>query len=193
MKCQFCDKGIGTILAPTMKLPGPMKKLTFLLLIIFAVQCRNPQNTELTEPIFNASLLSELALDSLPAFWGNDSVYSTDLGAVFSSQDGYKDALGFKSNNGRWLSLIVFTSRPAAIVAMEFRINNVAAVFKKGDSTSGKTWWYSDSSASGVILSLSKYNTIVEAVRAGTTFLFENDSLWIPINEISNRIDSQVK
>ena len=167
-----------------------MKIRVFLLLIIFTIQCNNPQNDEVNAPIFNPVLLSALALDSIPSFWGNDSIYESSSGVILSSQAGYIDELVYKSNSQRWISVVVFSSRITAFAAMEYRIANVAVLFKEGNPADGKTWWYSDSSGSSIILSLLKYNTLVEAVRPGETFLFEEDSLWIPINDISDRIES---
>jgi hypothetical protein len=157
------------------------------------IRCNNPQSEAWKELLFDPSYLPVLNLDSLPSFWGTDSVHPSSSGAIFPAQAGYEDELVYISNNQRWLSVIVFRDKSSALSAMEFRIENVAAVFKAGDAASGKTWWYSDSSGSGVILSLSSYNTIVEAVRPGNTFLFENDTLWIPVNEIVHRMGKLVK
>jgi len=179
----------GEVFGPTLAKRSIMKILTPLLLLLFIVYCDNPQNGKTTEPIFNSASLATLALDSLPLFWGNTSINLSSSGAIFPSQSGYLDELAFSSSNQRWLGVMVFTDKSSAIAAMEYRIDNVVAVFKVGGSANSEKWWYADSSGGTVILSLSKCNTIVEAVRPGNTFLFENDSLWIPIDEISNRID----
>ncbi len=169
-----------------------MKKIAFLLLSVFVFQCNNLQNTELNVSIFDSSSLTELALDDLPSFWGMDSVYKSRLGVFFENQNGYIDELVYSSDYSRTLCVEVFTSESTAIAAMELYIKDCSAIIKKGDPANSNSWWYSDSGFF-VLLSLSKFNTIIQAIQPGHTFYFENDSLWIPVNEISNRIGKLAK
>jgi len=168
-----------------------MNKYLFLLLSIIVLQCSNSLNSNSTEPFLAQPSLDKLALDSLPAFWGSDTGHRTSGGVDFPSQGGYIDDRIFWAAGSRCLGVTIFTSKSAAIAAMEYRINNVACVIQKGGSTDGKTWWYSLGAGCNALF-LSKYNTIIEAIRNGSTLLSVQDTLWGAVNEIEKRVDALV-
>ena len=169
-----------------------MNKFHYILIFFIALQCINSNNNKLNESFFDSSLLPELELDSIPNFWNNDSIYKSSSGILFSMQDSFIDELVFHSDSFRMASVIVFTSKQAARAAMEIRIDNVACIFIKDETNIDKMWWYADCTGS-IVLSLLKNNTIIELARPGNTFLFEDDLLWTPINDISDRIDNLIK
>jgi hypothetical protein len=74
-----------------------------------------------------------------------------------------------------------------AFDAAEYLTKNCSAVFKRGDSTTGKTWWFfEDLFASSIIYV--RYNTFIE-IYSTTPQATKPDSLWSVINEIENRMN----
>jgi hypothetical protein len=173
-----------------------MKYLPFFAMMLLALRCNSPQRIKKNEPIVSTESLGALAIDSLPSFWGNNPVVKSSSGVFFSSQKGYIGESVYTSSKAgnEWgmFCVIVFESNATAIAAMENRIKVVATVICNGDSSKANRWWYSN--GPDKLLTVSKYNTLIEAIgnRGGNSFLFESDSLWIPINDISKRIDNSI-
>lgn len=61
-------------------------------------------------------------------------------------------------------------------------------VFRRGDSSTDKTWWISDQSGKRVCIITLKYNTVIEAIQNVSTMTLAQDLLWSAINEIERRI-----
>jgi hypothetical protein len=168
-----------------------MYKLLVLLLYLITMQCTSPNKLDEDNAYFDPVYLNNLSLDNLPAFWNGDSV--TVCSFCFPSQyynsEGHIDERFCKSGS-KWLGVVVFSNPKFASTAVEARKNCCAAIFKRGDSTSGKTWWYSSSSnPANLYIIYQKYNTVIEATQYAPSIELAQDSLWKAINMIESRIN----
>jgi hypothetical protein len=165
-----------------------MNRSLLLFLSFLFMQCTSPQSISEGEHYFDSANLDKLSLDNIPSFWKGCSLnVFPNCFNVYCVSDGHIDQR-FYSSGVAWLGVVVFKNQSFAFDAAEFKTKSSSAVFKRGDSTTGKTWWFYESGPESGIICL-KYNTFIEVnqyVKPQTSVI---DSLWSAISEVENRMN----
>ena len=166
-----------------------MKKLIILIILGCIIGCEN--ENEKQEKFFNPENLGLLDLVNIDGFWDDDSIIDTSFnggGALFKLHPGFLEGISLWNEDKR-VVISVFTTRDTAIIAMEFRINNVAGVIHEGTSDEIKgTWWFCDGWNSAVFVN--QWNTIIEVVISGTNNEEVENILYSAANELAKRVDN---
>ena len=167
-----------------------MKKLIILIILGCIIGCEN--ENEKQEKFFNPENLGLLDLVNIDGFWDDDSIIDTSFnggGALFKLHPGFLEGISLWNEDKR-VVISVFTTRDTAIIAMEFRINNVAGVIHEGtsDEIKGTWWFYNDGWNSAVFVN--QWNTIIEVVISGTNNEEVENILYSAANELAKRVDN---
>jgi hypothetical protein len=170
-----------------------MEKILLLTIFFIIMQCTSPNKLDENRVYFDPVYLNDLSLDKLPAFWNGDSLIdiSNRFSPFYSYCDGHIDQR-FYSSGSKKFGVVVFSNSAFASTAIEAYKNGGSAIFRRGDTTGGKTWWftgwfYSNGSCELDIIYL-KNNTVIEATQNAPSFELAQDSLWDAINEVEKRI-----
>jgi len=163
-----------------------MKTTLILIMVLCFFSCKKSD----TEPkCFYPDDLSNLSLESIDSFWGNDSIIA--LSNYFQNQTKYTGGINLRNNEFKRIGVAVFESQEVAIVAMEARIDNVAIRIREGLPNAifpGK-WWYSNGSA----VFINQNNTIVEVSVYNSQYNEAEQLLTETAKEIAKRIDQLSK
>jgi hypothetical protein len=155
------------------------------------MHCTSPQSVSEGERYFDSANLDKLSLDNIPSFWKGCSLnVHSDCYPLYCVFDGHIDQRFYSSGPTR-LGVVVFTNESFAFDAAEYLTKNCSAVFKRGDSTTGKTWWFFEDRFESSIIYL-KYNTFIEVSPFTTPQATPPDTLWSVINEVENRMNRLV-
>ena len=169
-----------------------MKKLIFFVIILVCIiGCEN--ENEKQEKFFNPENLGLLDLVNIDGFWDDDSIIDTSFnggGALFKLHPGFLEGISLWNEDKR-VVISVFTTRDTAIIAMEFRINNVAGVIHEGTSDEIKgTWWFLNDGWNSAVF-VNQWNTIIEVVISGNNNEEVESILYSTANELARRVDQQ--
>lgn len=171
-----------------------MKGFVFLLLLVCIISCEN--GNEKQDKFFYPEKLGLLNITNIDEFWDDeldiDTSFSGGGGALFDLHPGFLDGIGLY-NNSQMVWVSVFSSKDTAIIAMESRIANVAAVIQEGTSNdiSGK-WWFLYEGRNYTVF-VNQWNTIIEVMYFNADFEDVEDILYHVANELAGRIDDLSK
>ena len=137
-----------------------------LLCVLLTCICGCRKESIQNEFFFHPNNLFKLDLAELSGFWNDslriDTSFGGGPGVLFEIQPGFLDGLGLY-NEVQFVWVNVFSSADTAILAMESRIANVAAVIKIGttEKVKGK-WWFAEDGWNYSVF-VNTWNTIIEA------------------------------
>ncbi|MCB9247641.1 MAG: hypothetical protein H6613_03450 [Ignavibacteriales bacterium] len=99
--------------------------------------CSSSTSVEESEKYFSPNNLEKLEIESYNEFWEINQSSDTllALSTHFNSDPRILESLGFRSDN-KGIEVSVFTSKEAAILSLEERINSVSCIISEGDSKS---------------------------------------------------------
>ena len=130
----------------------------------------------------------KLDLANMPEFWDDNSDLDTSyyMGASFESDSGFIDGIEV-SSEGKGIRVSVFDTKEIALNALENRNKFVVCIFQPGttDEISGE-WWFSDCIPN--IVSIIKWNTIIEVYYGNCEFDEIKNILYNTGNEIAERV-----
>ena len=138
-----------------------MKRIIYFLILACFIGC---EKDEQNEKYFDPENLGLLDLANIDGFWDDDSNIYTSFnggGQIFKLHPGFLGGIGLY-NGDKTIVTSVFTTRDTAIIAMEFRINNVATPIDEGTSDEIEgTWWFLNDSWNSAVF-VNQWNTIIE-------------------------------
>ena len=168
-----------------------MKNFVLLLLLACVISCEN--RNEKQDEFFSPEKLGLLDLANIDSFWVDQSNIDTSFsgggGELFNLHPGFLEGIGlFNDNQMVWVS--VFSSKDTAIIAMESRIADVAAVIQEGtsDDIDGK-WWFLYEGWNYAVF-VNQWNTIIEVMYFNADFEDVEDILYHTANELADRVDA---
>ena len=189
----------------------------FIIVILPCLLITCDKKTNECEKFFPSEEISQLSLDNVCNFWKYDSIRTISDYVTFSfdADSNHISSIMYHSYGGKMISVSVFSSKESAILAMEYRANDVSAVILPEDSCylakfeqhwcSNSTMdinekcWYGQYGNFQRAIFLNKWNTIVETANLNDDFsdstrvLLEDAILEVAkrVNELSYCMDSK--
>ena len=169
-----------------------MKKLIILIILASIIGCEKENGKQ--EKFFNPENLGSLDLANINGFWDDDSTIDTSFsgGMIFEKHPGYLEGICIFNREDKHVWISVFTTKDTAIIAMEYRINNVVIMIQDGtvDEIKG-TWWFSNDGYNYNVY-VNQWNTIIEVWISGTSYNDEEKEniLYSTANELAKRVDN---